>query len=85
MVQFLSNEIRADGLKVTVYNKVCNEDNLTNCSTAVKENDGIGQELKLAILRKAAELKVYRTEKEVKEYRKKNQGKVVFPESLGKD
>ena len=25
MVQFLSNEIRADGLKVTVYNKVCND------------------------------------------------------------
>ena len=63
-----------------------NENNdLTNCSTAVKQNDGIGQELKLAILRKAAELKVYKTEKEVKEYRKKNQGKVVFPESLGND
>ena len=25
MVQFLSNEIRADGLKVTVYNKICDE------------------------------------------------------------
>jgi hypothetical protein len=85
MVQFLSNEIRADGLKVTVYNKVCNDNDLTNCSTSVKQNDGIGQELKLAILRKAAELKVYTTEKEVEEYRKKNQGKVVFPESLGKD
>ena len=84
-VRFLSNEIRADGFKVTVYNKVCADNDLTNCSTSVKQNDGIGQELKLAILRKAAELKVYRTEKEVKEYRKKNQGKVVFPESLGKD
>ena len=85
MVQFLSNEIRADGLKVTVYNKICNDNDLTNCSTSVNQNDGIGQELKLAILRKAAELKVYKTEKEVKEYRKKNQGKVVFPESLGND
>ena len=48
MVQFLSNEIRADGLKVTVYNKVCNDNNLTNCLLLLK-NDGIGQELKLAI------------------------------------
>ena len=57
MVQFLSNEIRADGLKVTVYNKICEINNLTNCSTTVRQtNDGIGQELKLAILKKAAEL-----------------------------
>ena len=27
MVQFLSNEIRADGIKVTVYSKVCNSSN----------------------------------------------------------
>ncbi len=86
MVQFLSNEIRADGLKVTVYNKICEGNNLTNCSTSVDNNDDIGQELKLAILRKAAELKVYATQKEVEEYRKKNQGKVVFPDQgLGKD
>ena len=40
----------------------------------------IGQELKLAILRKAAELKIATTEKEVEEYRKKNKGKQkVFP------
>jgi len=80
MVQFLSNEIRADGLKITVYNKVCNANNLANCSTKVDNANDIGQELKLAILRKAAELKVATTEKEVEEYRKKNKGKQkVFP------
>ena len=71
MVQFLSNEIRADGLKVIVYNKRCNTDNLNNCSTSVNDNDTIGQELKLAILRKAAELKLIQTEKEVEKNRKK--------------
>ena len=80
MVQFLSNEIRADGLKVTVYNKVCNANNLTNCSTKVDTANDIGQELKLAILRKAAELKIATTRKEVEEYRKKNKAKQkVFP------
>ena len=71
MVQFLSNEIRADGLKVIVYNKRCKADNLNNCSTSVNDNDTIGQELKLAILRKAAELKLIQTEKEVEKNRKK--------------
>jgi len=85
VIKFLSNEIRADGLKVTVYNKICDNVNLTNCSTSVNDNNDIGQELKLAILKKAAELKIYSTQKEVEEYRKKNQGKVVFPEDMGKD
>lgn len=71
MVQFLSNEIRADGLKITVYNKTCNPSNLNNCSTAVNNKDTIGQELKLAILRKAAELKTIQTQKEVEKNRKK--------------
>ena len=85
MVQFLSNEIRADGLKITIYNKVCDKTNISVCSTKVDNQNDIGQELKLAILKKAAELKIYSTQKEVKEYRKKNQGKVVFPESMGKN
>ena len=83
MVQFLSNEIRADGLKITVYNKICKMDNLTNCSTKVDTQNDISQELKLAILRKAAELKLSATQKEVEEYRKKNKGKIVFPEKVG--
>ena len=80
MVQFLSNEIRADGLKVTVYNKICNSNNLANCSTEVDAQNDIGQELKLEILRKAAELKINATKKQVEEYRKKNQGQ---PTTIG--
>lgn len=75
MVQFLSNEIRADGIKITVYNKKCNSDNNTNCSTSVDDENSIGQELKLAILRKAAEFKTLDTQKKVEEYRKKNKAK----------
>ena len=75
MVQFLSNEIRADGIKITVYNKKCNSDNNINCSTSVDDENSIGQELKLAILRKAAEFKTLDTQKKVEEYRKKNKAK----------
>ena len=57
MVRFLSNEIRADGLKITVYNKSCILDTgIQNCSTQIDETSEIGQELKLAILKKAAQL-----------------------------
>jgi len=75
MVQFLSNEIRADGIKVTVYNRSCPSGQLSNCSVSSNENL-IGQELKLAILKKAAELKTLSDAKKVEEYRKKNIGKV---------
>ena len=76
MVRFLSNEIRADGLKVTVYNKSCILDTgIQNCSTQIDEASEIGQELKLAILKKAAELKIFADEKRAEEYRKKNFGK----------
>ena len=86
MVQFLSNEIRADGLNVTVYNKVCNANNLANCSTKVDTANDIGQELKLAILSKAAELKNTSTQKQVEEYRKKNKHKSkVFRETSPND
>ena len=78
MVQFLSNEIRADGLKVIVYNKKCEINNQSNCSTTVDNTNNIGQELKLAILKKAAEFKQISTKKEVEEYRKKNQGKPTY-------
>ena len=66
MVQFLSNEIRADGLKVIVYDRNCSSTNLMNCSTSVDDENSIGQELKLAILRKAAEMKVNASQKKLK-------------------
>jgi len=53
-VQFLSNEIRADGLIVKIYNKKC--DNVQNC-TITKINSELNSEIKFAILQKASLLK----------------------------
>lgn len=75
MVRFLSNEIRADGLKITVYNKKCDTENVTNCKTNIDNNSTISEELKLAVLRKAAMYKNQNIEKEVEEYKKDNAGK----------
>ena len=76
MVQFLSNEIRADGLKVIVYDRKCNSSNSINCSTSANDKNSIGQELKLAILRKAAEMKLKASQKAVKEYNEKTKGQI---------
>jgi hypothetical protein len=54
MIQFLSNEIRADGLKVSIYKKVCLSEN--NCTTNLLDST-LNSEIKLAILKKAALLK----------------------------
>ena len=53
-VKFLSNEIRADGLDVIIHKKICNMEN--KCNT-IKFESAIENEIKLAILKKAAELK----------------------------
>ena len=52
-VRFLSNEIRADGLKVIIYKKICKKNDKSNCQT-IQDNTTLGQEIKLAILKKAA-------------------------------
>ena len=54
MVNFLSNEIRADGLKIKVYKKVC--DNNQNCNTELMSSS-LENEIKLAVLKKAAQIK----------------------------
>ena len=51
-VRFLSSEIRADGLKVIIYKKICKKDEENNCKT-IKDNTTLGGEIKLAILKKA--------------------------------
>ena len=55
-VRFLSTEIRADGLKVIIYKKICKKDEKNNCKT-IKDNSTLGSEIKLAILKKAAIIK----------------------------
>ena len=52
-IRFLSNEIRADGLKVIIYNKICEKKNRENCKIT-QDSTTLGQEIKLAILKKAA-------------------------------
>ena len=54
MVNFLSNEIRADGLEVKVYKKICNEKFVCNTQLMTSE---LNNEIKLAVLKKAAQLK----------------------------
>ena len=54
MVQFLTNEIRADGIKVNVYEKKCSSN--SNCSSYLIESE-ISSEIKLEILKKAALIK----------------------------
>ena len=53
-VQFLSNEIRPDGLSVKVYKKICNTSQ--NCKI-LKTDTVTSQEIKIAILKKAAAIK----------------------------
>ena len=53
-IRFLSNEIRADGIKVIIYKKICKA--INDCKT-IKVDSTLGQEIKLAILKKAATIK----------------------------
>ena len=53
-IRFLSNEIRADGLKVIIHKKTCSN---TNVCSINKVESKISQEIKVAILRKAAQIK----------------------------
>jgi len=50
-VKFLSNEVRADGINIIVYKKVCDE--LNKCKTSKVESP-LADEIKLAILKEAA-------------------------------
>ena len=53
-VRFLSNEIRADGLTVIIHKKICKK--IDDCKV-IKVDSTLGQEIKLAILKKAATIK----------------------------
>ena len=53
-IRFLSNEIRSDALKITVFSKECNK--LINCKVS-QSNPKIEDELTVAILKRAAKYK----------------------------
>lgn len=68
-IQFLSNEIRSDALNIKVFKKKCAS--LSNCKV-IQSNSDISQELRVAILKKAALYKSDDIEKNRKEYRIKD-------------
>ena len=55
-VRFLSNEIRSDALQITVFSKECDAN--INCKVS-QSNPTIENELKVAILKRAAKYKKY--------------------------
>ena len=67
-IQFLSNEIRSDALKIKVFKKNCSS--LSNCKVYVSDSS-IDEELRVAILKKAALYKNSEIQKNKKEYRVK--------------
>ena len=52
-IRFLSNEIRADGLKVIVHEKLCSSTDQNDCQIQKIESE-ITNQIKLAILKKAS-------------------------------
>jgi len=69
-VRFLTNEIRADALKINIHEKICKLNTLNDCSVN-KISSNLENEIKLAILKKAALLEKNKFKKSAKEYRKK--------------
>ena len=70
-VRFLSNQIRADALKINIHEKICKLNTINDCNVK-KISSNIENEIKLAILKKAALLQRGEFKKEAEEYRKKN-------------
>mgnify|MGYP001123609192 CR=1 FL=1 len=69
-VRFLTNEIRSDALGITIHEKKCKLNTINDCSTN-KISSNLENEIKLAILKRAAILKSKQFKKNKEEYRKK--------------
>ena len=67
-VRFLTNEIRSDALGVTIYEKICNLNSINDCNVN-KITSNLENEIKLAILKKAAILEKENLKKTVKRIR----------------
>jgi len=70
-VRFLTNEIRADALKINIHEKICKLNTVNDCNVN-KISSNLENEIKLAILKKAALLQKGLFKKNTEEYRKKN-------------
>jgi len=68
-IQFLSNEIRSDAVEVKMFKKNCPSQD--DCIVKDNSNASITNEIKIAILTKAAEFQNDTTQKNTKKYRVK--------------
>jgi hypothetical protein len=62
-IQFLSNELRSDSIKVTAYKKIC--DNINRCVNSVLDTK-FNNEIKTNIISTARSLKIEETKKDKK-------------------
>ena len=69
-VRFLTNEIRSDALDIKIHERLCNLDSIYDCNTN-KITSNLENEIKLAILKKAAILEKQSIKKTVKRKREK--------------
>ena len=67
-VQFLASEIRADGIKIKIFKKNCNQSQACN---VVLSNTDLNNEVKLAILKRAARIQKGDKKKQFEESGKK--------------
>ena len=67
-VRFLSNEIRSEGIEVTIHERSCDE-NKINCKI-VRKKSKLENEIKLAILKKAAKIQRNKIDKNTKKRKK---------------
>ena len=70
-VRFLTNEIRSDALDIRIHERLCNIDSIYDCNTN-KITSNLENEIKLAILKKAAILEKEGVRKNVKRKRKED-------------
>jgi hypothetical protein len=68
-VRFLTNEIRSDALDINIHEKICKISE-TTCSVK-KISSNLENEIKIAILKRAAFLEKNKFDKNAEEYRKK--------------
>ena len=69
-IKFLSNEIRADGLQIDIHERICKKNDFNSCKIN-KINSVISNELKVAILKKAARIENNITTKKSKNFKRK--------------
>lgn len=69
-IRFLSNEVRADGLKIDIHERICSKKDSNSCKIN-KIDTNISSELKIAILKRAASIENNITTKKVSSFKRK--------------